>query len=159
VIDIRPLLRSLEYSLRTAVVSDTRKFTGNFPVQPQPMVTPQGANQSPSNYVNSFFNAAANVTAECNNAALKVEEMGIIDTIGASDYDAVGDPPLKYSPVSAAKAALGDWGYFQNYRDYQRLNPKGDWQGENVIKIAKGPILGIPPRCTKRGRMGRRTQE
>jgi RHS repeat-associated protein len=143
-VNIAPLLVVLEDRMRKNVVSATRSFSASFGL---PVTLLQG---SGSAEVNQFFSGRTDVQSDCTGAAYLVEAKGLLDTVGAADFDRLSDDGQGYRyntfPRVARDSALsqlksGDWTYFRNYDDY----PTGHaWQGENVIKVGDDQYWGFP---------------
>ena len=84
-VKIAPLLVVLEDRMRGNVVSATKSFNATFGLPVPPF---QG---SGSAEVNRFFGSGA-IQCDCTVAAYIVIAKGLLDTIGATDFDALGYP-------------------------------------------------------------------
>jgi protein-glutamine gamma-glutamyltransferase len=139
-VKIAPLLVVLEDRMRGNVVSATRSFNATFGLPVTPF---QGAGSAE---VDRFFGSGSVPQCDCTAAAYIVLAKGLLDTIGATDFDALGYrsqayPIKRRQPITTAQMKLGDWTYFKNYSDYLQV-AGGAWQGENVIKVGSDQYWG-----------------
>ncbi len=138
-VNIAPLLVVSEDRMRKNVVSATKSFSASFGL---PVTPSQGTGSA---QVNQFFSGSTDVQSDCTGAGYLVQAKGLLDTISASDFDALryryNTFPRVGRDSTLSQLKLGDWTYFKNYDDY----PAGHaWQGENVIKVGNDQYWGFP---------------
>jgi len=158
VIDIAPLLRTMESRLRTSV----RRTTVDF----NPAGFPSGGNGTPwtvsggsqAAEVAKFFNRQTPYgLVGCDDASNIILTQGLIKVIGPSLYDEVlsrfataeGTDVLGIMKTRKGRIGSmleGDSAWLPNYDDYQGLPNGGDYGHENSIKIARDLFYGHPLR-------------
>jgi RHS repeat-associated protein len=157
VIDITPLLRTMESRLRTSV----RRAAGRFNAKGFPSIDEQGTSdgtgwvtsgEPQSVAIGRFFNRNRPYgLVGCDDAASIILSQGLIDVIGASLYEEIlaqmgGDVLgiFKRRDGRIGTMLEGDSGWLPNYEDYQGLPRFGDYGHENSIKLAQNLYYGHP---------------
>jgi hypothetical protein len=161
-ISVAPLLTKLETMLREKVrfVAANGGLNTNFPEE---ITNPDGSKTtnfatitisegSQAQIINSYFGNSPYQEADCDFAVRLIFSKAILEIIGSAAYDATGQyiGSIPITKVKSKTMLIGDRGWFQNYTDYKKKyeeysngDEAGDWQAENVIKVANNIYWGF----------------
>jgi len=146
-VDITPLLTVLEGRLRANVANATTlDFGPSFGQINVPTFFNSG-----SSGVDAFFDdTGVAATVDCGLGALIMLAKGLLDTIGAADFNGLhyqyNKFPTKRLPdPSVGKLKIGDVAFLSNYLDYLQKTHEAQplWAGENVIKVGDNRYWGF----------------